>query len=91
MRLADVGVLHGAKAPCSGAGHVAHALITAQMSDGGTRMVMIGPRKRRSWPATLNHGRSTLQLTFRIGGGCSSWIAISVWWAAPTTKLTSAV
>jgi alkylation response protein AidB-like acyl-CoA dehydrogenase len=41
--LRDVGMLHGAKAPCSGAGHLAHALITARMSDGATCMVMIGP------------------------------------------------
>jgi alkylation response protein AidB-like acyl-CoA dehydrogenase len=36
-------ILHGAKAPCSGAGHVTHALITARLPGGATRMVMIGP------------------------------------------------
>ena len=41
--LVDTGVLHGAKAPCSGAGYLTHALITARMSDGGTRMAMVGP------------------------------------------------
>ncbi len=41
-------VLHGTKAPCSGAGHVRHALITARLPDGATRMVIIGPVPARN-------------------------------------------
>jgi alkylation response protein AidB-like acyl-CoA dehydrogenase len=39
--LADDGVLHGAKAPCSGAGHVRHALITARVSATATHMLVV--------------------------------------------------
>ncbi|MGC1411864.1 MAG: acyl-CoA dehydrogenase family protein [Acetobacteraceae bacterium] len=41
-------VLHGTKAPCSGAGHVRHALITARLPGGATRMVIIGPVPARN-------------------------------------------
>ena len=43
VRLTEDLVLHGMKAPCSGAGDVRHALITARLPSGETRMVMIGP------------------------------------------------
>ena len=43
VRLTEEFVLHGMKAPCSGAGDVRHALITARLPSGETRMVMIGP------------------------------------------------
>ena len=41
-------VLRGSKAPCSGAGHVRHALITARLPDRATRMAIIGPIPARS-------------------------------------------
>jgi alkylation response protein AidB-like acyl-CoA dehydrogenase len=41
-------VLHGIKAPCSGAGYVRHALITARLPNGETRMMMIGPVASRN-------------------------------------------
>jgi hypothetical protein len=41
-------VLHGMKAPCADAGYVRHALITARLPNGATRMMMPGPVPTRS-------------------------------------------
>ena len=41
-------VLHGMKAPCSGAGYVRHALITSRLPDDARRMVIIGPVPSRN-------------------------------------------
>ena len=54
VHVVNSGSLSGAKAPCSGAGHIAYAMITARMCGGGTRMMMIGPipsanADRRGW------------------------------------------
>jgi alkylation response protein AidB-like acyl-CoA dehydrogenase len=35
------GLLHGAKAPCSGAGHATRALLTARLPSGETRMLVV--------------------------------------------------
>ena len=34
-------VLHGTKAPCSGAGHIRHALVTARLASGATHMLTV--------------------------------------------------
>jgi alkylation response protein AidB-like acyl-CoA dehydrogenase len=34
-------VLHGAKSPCSGAGHIRHALVTARLTSGATYMLAV--------------------------------------------------
>ncbi len=54
LHLRPDGMLAGAKAPCSGAGHVTRALVTAQRPSGGAHMVVIpapGPESadRSSW------------------------------------------
>lgn len=53
--LADDLVLHGAKSPCSGAGYIQHALVTAQLASGGTHMLLIElppgqPADKNGWP-----------------------------------------
>lgn len=53
--LTDDRVLHGAKSPCSGAGHIGNALVTAQLASDGTHMLLIElppgqPADENGWP-----------------------------------------
>ena len=39
--LREDSMLHGAKSPCSGAGHIRHALVTARLATGATHMLTV--------------------------------------------------
>jgi hypothetical protein len=39
--LREDSVLHGAKSPCSGAGHIRQALVTARLASGATHMLAV--------------------------------------------------
>ena len=48
-------VLRGAKSPCSGAGHIRHALVTARLASGATHMLAVElprgqPADQAVWP-----------------------------------------
>lgn len=55
--------LHGAKFPCSGAGHIARALVTTRLESGETRMLTIelAPGERASAAAWDVHGMRATQ------------------------------
>ena len=53
--LREDSVLHGAKSPCSGAGHIRHALVTARLASGATHMLAVElppgrPTDNATWP-----------------------------------------
>jgi alkylation response protein AidB-like acyl-CoA dehydrogenase len=55
------GALHGSKGPCSGAGHLRHALVTIQ-DNGATRMALLalsGDEPVESWSARLHGMRAS--------------------------------
>lgn len=75
LRVGEDGGLHGAKAPCSGAGHATRALLTARMPSGETNMLVValaeGERADTAgWQAHGLRATATGRMTFtglRIG------------------------